>query len=110
MKYTYKNAKENKLGSIDCEILLSGEWVPHTQDPLNKYDLSEESDWPDIKPCDQAEKTAYEAQQEQDLINQEAIAYLTKTDWYILRAMDSGGIVPDEIKLARAEARERILI
>jgi len=63
MKYTYKNAQENVSGSTDCLILLGGEWVPHTQDPAMEYELSEESDWPDVKPCDQAEKDAYEAQQ-----------------------------------------------
>ena len=60
MKYTYKNAQENTHGSIDCEILLGDEWVPHTQDPSNEYDLSEESEWQDIKPCDQEEKDAHE--------------------------------------------------
>ena len=56
----YKNARENFNSSIDCEILINGEWSPHTQDPLNEYELSEESEWPNIKLCDQAEKTAHE--------------------------------------------------
>lgn len=40
--------------------------------------------------------------------NQEALAYLSKTDWYIVRQMDSGEPVPPEVKQKRAEARERI--
>jgi len=62
----YKNAQENIYGSIDCLILLNGEWVPTTQDPSIEYELSEElgpDDWPDIKPCDQAEKTKHEQEQ-----------------------------------------------
>jgi len=62
----YKNAQENKHGSIDCLILLNGEWLQTTQDPALQYELSEESEWPDIKPCDQAEKDAYLAQQERE--------------------------------------------
>lgn len=59
----YKNAQENADGSIDCLILLDGEWVPTTQDPAMEYGLSEEleaDDWSDIKPCPQSEKDAHE--------------------------------------------------
>jgi len=64
--YTYKNAQENVNGSIDCLILLGDEWVAHTQDPAIEYELSEESDWPDVKPCDQSEKDAHAEQQARD--------------------------------------------
>ena len=110
MKYTYKNARENLFSSIDCEILLGAEWVPHTQDPLNEYELSEDSDWQGIKSCESAQKDAYETKQAQDAINQEAMDCLAATDWYILRAMDSGEIVPSDIRLARSAARERIKV
>lgn len=59
----YKNAQENIHGSIDCLILLDGEWVPTTQDPDLEYELSEEleaDDWSDVKPCPQEEKDAHE--------------------------------------------------
>ena len=36
---------------------------------------------------------------------QEALEYLASTDWYIVRFMDSGVEVPQEIKDKRAEAR-----
>lgn len=62
MKYTYKNAQETAHGSIDCLILLGDEWFPHSQDPSIEYELHESSEWPDIKPCDQAEKDDYLAQ------------------------------------------------
>ena len=110
MKYTYKNAQENLSGSIDCEILFGDEWVPHTQDPLNKYELSKDSEWLEVKPCDQATKDAHEQAEARAAINQEAMDCLAATDWYILRAMDSGEIVPSDIRSARAAARERIKV
>lgn len=49
------------------------------------------------------------AQAAQDRINQEALAYLAETDWYILREMDGGTPCPEEIKTARAEARNKVV-
>jgi len=66
MKHIYKNAQENANGSINCLIQLGYEWVAHTQDPTFEYELHEESDWPDIKPCDQSDKDAHEEQQLMD--------------------------------------------
>ena len=60
MKHTYKNPIENINGGIDCLILLGDEWVPTTQDPAIEYELHEDSDWQDIKPCPQEEKDAHE--------------------------------------------------
>lgn len=45
----------------------------------------------------------------QDQINQEALAYLAATDWYIIREMDSGEPCPEDIKTERALARARIV-
>lgn len=103
----YKNAQENPSGSIDCLILLNDEWVSTTQDPALKYKLSEElgaGDWADIKPCPQAKKDAHE----QELIDRNSKAYLSSTDWYVMRAMDSGEPIPDDVKKKRAEARAAI--
>lgn len=41
--------------------------------------------------------------------NAEAQAYLAATDWYVIREMDEGTPCPPEVKLARAEARARIV-
>jgi hypothetical protein len=38
-------------------------------------------------------------------INQENLAYLDSTDWYVIRNADSGEAVPIEISEARAAAR-----
>tara|TARA_B100000242_G_scaffold294294_1_gene276081 strand:+ start:2244 stop:2582 length:339 start_codon:yes stop_codon:yes gene_type:complete len=37
-----------------------------------------------------------------------AQAYLSETDWYVIREADSGKEMPSEIKTKRAEARETI--
>lgn len=49
------------------------------------------------------------AQVEQERVNQEALAYLASTDWYIIREMDQGTPCPAEIKAERASARARIV-
>ena len=45
---------------------------------------------------------AANAQQE---INQESLAYLADTDWYVIRKADTGTAVPTDILDARAAAR-----
>ena len=37
---------------------------------------------------------------------QEAQVYLNSTDWYVVRFVDEGTVVPEDIKIKRAEARE----
>lgn len=109
--YKFKNAQENKYGLIDCLILLGSEWVPHTQDPAIEYEISEDlgaNDWADIKPCPQAEKNTYQDQQEQDKINQAAKEYLTSSDEFFLRELDTGKPMPEGMKEKRQEARESI--
>lgn len=49
------------------------------------------------------------AEHEQNKINTEALAYLTSTDWYIIRELDEGKPCPTEIKAERAAARARII-
>lgn len=41
--------------------------------------------------------------------NAAARAYLTSTDWYIIRKMETGTAVPDDILIARQEARADII-
>lgn len=49
------------------------------------------------------------AQEAQDKINQEALAYLASTDWYITRLMEADTVIPEEITTLRAEARAKII-
>jgi hypothetical protein len=55
------------------------------------------------------EITDMTAELEQNKINATALEYLAATDFYIIRSVDSGEPVPEEIKLARAEARLKII-
>lgn len=49
------------------------------------------------------------AQQEQDKVNAEALKYLESTDWYVTRFIDTGVEIPELVKIAREEARARIV-
>ena len=103
-----KNPVEMVDGRISCTLVLGEKEYPHIMLSNSKYEISEDSEWSEIKPCDPAAKTAHEQAEARAVINQKARSYLKSTDWYVLRAMDSGEPMPDDIKLARAEAREKI--
>ena len=57
-----------------------------------------------------ATKDAYEAQQAQDAINQEAIKYLNDTDKFFTRLSETGKAMPEGMAEARSAARERIVV
>lgn len=52
----------------------------------------------------------HEVSKAQEKINQEAEDFLKQTDWYVTRELETGGSakVPEEVRIARQEARERI--
>lgn len=49
------------------------------------------------------------AREEQERINQEARAYLAETDWYVIRAQETGVEVPADILQKRQEARDKVV-
>lgn len=53
--------------------------------------------------------TDVSAQVNQEKVNAEALAYLASTDWYCIRFLEAGNVVPAEILEARAAARARIV-
>lgn len=108
--FTVKNLQETAAGHLKCEILNGESWVCFTMSVSDEYEIHESSDWSDIKPCDPAEKTAHEARQAQDLINQEATAYLDHTDKFFTRLSETGKAMPEGMAEARSEARERIKV
>lgn len=63
-------------------------------------------DWSQAKTAEdkQAEAEAAATQK----ANAEALAYLASTDWYIVRSLDSGKPIPDDIASARQSARDSI--
>jgi hypothetical protein len=44
-----------------------------------------------------------------EIDSKNAKEYLINTDWYIIRELDSGVVCPEEIKLARAAARLKVI-
>lgn len=48
-------------------------------------------------------------EQLQELVNSEARAYLSSTDWYVIRLQETGQDVPEEILEARSQARFRVV-
>ena len=65
--YIVKNLQENSKGNILCERLDGKSWISFVMPPSAEYEISEESDWPEVKPCDQATK---EAHKQAEAINQ----------------------------------------
>tara|TARA_R110000851_G_scaffold125529_1_gene256483 strand:- start:267 stop:599 length:333 start_codon:yes stop_codon:yes gene_type:complete len=106
----FRNLARNVNGSINGDWIQGDDSViRYTLDPaLGHITKAEAGEWGDIEELDPAGKDAHEQAEARAAINQEAMAYLKATDWYVLRAMDSGESVPNDIRLARADARERI--
>ncbi len=49
------------------------------------------------------------AEELQKLANAEARAYLDSTDWYVIRFIESGVAVPEDITLLRQQARDSVV-
>ena len=48
-------------------------------------------------------------QVEQERINAEALAYLAETDWLAVRQAETGVQMPEDVRIARQAAREKII-
>ncbi|MFY8044685.1 MAG: hypothetical protein ACOVOD_17340 [Rhodoferax sp.] len=55
-------------------------------------------DYPELTP-----------EQAQKLLNAKARAYLDKTDWYVIRNVETGVAIPPEVTTKRAEARAAVV-
>lgn len=64
-------------------------------------------DWNKMKTAEQ--KAAEAATAEQACINAAARAYLTSTDWYILRLQETGEPVPLDVLEQRSAARAQVV-
>ena len=49
------------------------------------------------------------AQVAQEKLNQESLAYLADTDWYVIRYMESAVAIPDDVAQRRSAARAAIV-
>ena len=55
------------------------------------------------------EITDITAEIEQEKANAEALKYLAETDWLMIRELETGKPMPEEIKLKRQEARNKVV-
>ena len=60
--------------------------------------------WEANAPEAEAEPTA------QETINNDSLAYLKSTDWYVVRYAETGVAVPSDVTTARAAARSAIVV
>ncbi len=81
------------------------EWLSSDADPQasNPYPTGYEG-----LTFETIEASAIEAAEFLSRDSREARAYLNKTDWYIIRELDSGVPCPDDVRQKRAEARLKI--
>lgn len=61
--FTVKNLQETAAGNLECELLNGETWSEFVMSPSDEYEIHEDSDWSDIKPCDQFEKDKHEQEQ-----------------------------------------------
>ena len=92
----------------DLGYLINGNMsVPN--DPANRHYVMVQ-EWIAEGNTPAPEFTALEIEANiQQGINDEAQAYLSKTDWYITRHAETAVAVPADVITARAEARESIV-
>ena len=110
-----RNLQYNQDGSIDLEFKHSiYGWIPFTASENDTEETGRtifetliNGDFGDIKPYTPISQIELEFISKEQA-KAEALAYLSSTDWYIVRFMDSGVEVPQEIKDKRAEARLRV--
>lgn len=100
---------ERTISQSDCsesEILSALELTPEVLDEFGQIIIPAMARLPADYTIEIQDITA---QVEQEKINAEALAYLASTDWLIIRELDAGIPCPTEIKIARQEARQRIV-
>ena len=61
-------------------------------------------DWGQVITADSKEQAAADAARES--AREAALRYLAETDWYVIRASDTGKAVPKDVAKRRAEARK----
>jgi len=63
----------------------------------------------EVEYLPQSEKDAYKAQELREQTNLEARSYLSSTDWYVTRNVETGEPVPQDVLVKRAEARLKVI-
>ncbi|NHC62587.1 hypothetical protein GY634_13430 [Paenalcaligenes suwonensis] len=55
------------------------------------------------------QKASQAVRAEQERINAEARQYLDSTDWYVTRFRETGAEIPDDVRVKRQAARDRVV-
>lgn len=55
------------------------------------------------------QKAAEAARSEQERTNADARQYLDSTDWYVTRHRETGVEIPEDVRVARQAARDRVI-
>lgn len=64
----------------------------------------------EMTPEEQAALPIIDIEKEkQEQINQESLAYLKETDWYVIRFQENGTPIPEDIITKRQEARDKVV-
>tara|TARA_B110000977_G_scaffold167610_1_gene216327 strand:+ start:2143 stop:2514 length:372 start_codon:yes stop_codon:yes gene_type:complete len=81
------------------------EWTDGPNTDITPDDVSQYvTMWEANAPEAAAEPTA------QETINNDSLAYLKNTDWYVVRYAETGVSVPSDVTTARAAARSAIVV
>lgn len=97
---------------------LPDRWLPDS--PLNPLSDEEKAKATDTRVVDEVTEYFFPAeytieieditaQLEQEKANAEALKYLAETDWLMIRELETGKPMPEEIKIKRQEARDKVV-
>lgn len=105
-----------KYIELDKETLdiMSGPWTADTLPVFaddSPHVAKEVISMPDtsIVPGQIWNDTTSSIEDTQDSINWKARAYLSSTDWYVIRQMETGEAVPADVTNKRAESRSQVI-
>ena len=94
MKY-YKD-ENNQVYAFESDGSQDS-YIPTHLDPITEVE------------ADELRKPALTPEQVQQVINDNARAYLASTDWYVVRFAETGVAIPQDILVARQAARDSIV-
>lgn len=100
---TFDTLEQANQWIVECESVKAwGDFYDEHTNDLDEVVPAKEKEYEIV-----IEDITFEVEQEQ--INAEALAYLASTDWMAIRAAEGGTPMPEEVRIARQAARERVV-